>query len=128
MTIDDLRDLIDRCGGDPTAWPPGAQTGAEQLLATSSQARALLAAQQAVDRALADTACIAAPEGMAARALAGPQGRRSTLHRPARWAAAAAAALVLGVTVGAAVHGGGEDPGSAVASALAIPGEAPDAG
>ena len=127
MTPDDLRDLLDRCGGDPAAWPPGAATGAERLLAGSPRARALLAAQQAVDRALRRTAPVAVPEGLAARALANPQARRSTVSQPVRWAAAAAAALVLGVTVGA-VHGGGEDPGSTVASALAIPGESSDAG
>lgn len=137
MTPDDLAHLLDRCGGDLAAWPPGAEQAARRLLSVSPQARAALAAAQALDRLMDATRAQLAPERLAERATARAQEPRRTatgLWTRAAGAAAAAAALSLGLVAGASDRA--PTPDQAVSAALgALPeafgaaaGEAEDAG
>jgi hypothetical protein len=102
--------LLDRHGGDPAAWPSAQRREAEALLARSSDARARQAQAQRLDRGLDAALRAGAPsEGLRARVHALPAAAtvrpRPRGPRPA-WlllgSGAAAAALLLGVAVGAA--------------------------
>jgi hypothetical protein len=129
MKLQAFEHLLDRCGGDPAGWPPGARAGAARLLVASASARELLRVMQDVERGLSAPA--PAPiAGLAEQVMTARQlGAPSPLAIPAfdvRWAAAAAAALMLGVATGW-LNGAGEDPAQTLASALSAPTEAVDA-
>lgn len=118
---------LDRFGGALDRWPADERSAAEALLARSEAARALLAEMVALEAliplqvtAVANAGRMperfmperAIPEhSMAERAMAAPQVRRlAPAVRRAGWAAALAAALVLGLLVG---HGNVDSPGDA---------------
>ena len=103
MTPQAFDDLLDRHGGDAARWPPESRDQAERLLRVSHEARCALAAMREAEQLLG--LLRAAPQGdastVAARAMRHPQ------RQPARlaalrvgWAAAAAAALAIGILVG----------------------------
>lgn len=133
MTPDGFEDLLDRCGGDPAAWPPGARAAAERLLATSHEARDALARQREVDAWLAAPG--SAPAVGRDFASEATRERQARPEPPAavalrRWSGAAAIGLValgLGVAAGAS-HAALEEPAQALAAALAAPGETADVG
>ena len=129
MTLDDFTHLLDRCGGDPAGWPPGAKPAAHRLLSGSPEARTALAGVQALDRLIAATRVQVAPDGLVERAARGAQASRPTAAR--LWAravgvaAAAAVTLSLGLVTGAAERA--PTPDQAVAAALDTPLGAPSA-
>jgi hypothetical protein len=53
MTNKQLQTFLDRHGADPTRWPQDERAGVESLIARSAQARAMFAAAQRFDTALA---------------------------------------------------------------------------
>ena len=129
MTTEDLIDLIDRCGADPALWPPGARAGAERALAASPEARSVLEAMRRVERTLAATRGVDGARDFAAPALRQAQPRAVRLWKArAGWAAAAAAALSLGVFTGARTGAAADEPAVTLDHALALAGEVIDAG
>ena len=99
---------LDRYGADLGRWPNDLRAAARDLLGRSAEAEAALAAMAEVEAFLQTSpletgspADLTIPNDIAAAAMRHPQVRRmSPMARNARWAAAAAAALVLGVLVG----------------------------
>lgn len=65
FSIAELEAALDRLGADVETWPPELRAAALELVANSEDARALLEASQAMDRAL--RAPIKAPRGLADR-------------------------------------------------------------
>ncbi len=53
MSMDEFRTLLEAWGADPARWPRERQTGAQALLASSGEARMLLADEAAFDALLA---------------------------------------------------------------------------
>ena len=113
MLLQRFRELLDAYGGDPRRWPAAERGPAAELLATSPEARALLAEATTLDRLL-DGAPPLAPatldaERLIARVTAAAQERPVFqpvgVMRPAGrglWlrAASLAAATVIGFVVG----------------------------
>ena len=105
MDIGRFEQIIDAYGADPRRWPDAERQGAGALLAASEEARRIVAGAAALD-ALLDSAAGPVPsEVLAARVLrAAPKGS-SLIGRvgwvsSAGWAAAAAAGLVVGLSLG----------------------------
>ncbi|MGY8667546.1 hypothetical protein Q3C01_35045 [Bradyrhizobium sp. UFLA05-109] len=69
MDITEFEDLIDRLGEDLSLWPEDRRSPAEELLAHSADARALLEAARALRNALAAPP-VRAPAGLADRIVA----------------------------------------------------------
>ena len=107
MTMDLVRfeQIIDAYGADPRRWPDAERTEAGGFLAGSEAARERVAQEAALDAVLDAVPSPIPSDLLAARILrAAPKGR-SLLDRVgwasgAGWAAAAAAGLVLGLSVG----------------------------
>ena len=109
MTIERLREIIEAYGGDPRRWPITERRSAQDLAAREPEAAALLAEAEALDGLLAGAT---APEpGFELRQAvlaAAPRAQPPRLLHISRlgwlsgagWAAAAAAGVVLGVSVG----------------------------
>jgi len=76
MDVAEFEDLIDRMGEDLSCWPEGVRLAAEQLLASSSEARALQEKAQALRRLLA-VPPVRAPAGLADRIVAAASERAS---------------------------------------------------
>ena len=102
ITRDIFEQGLDRWGGTLEHWPSPDRRGAEELLATSVEARRDLALMRDIEVALALPALdIATTQRFAAVATRHPQQRRTPpALRRAGWSAAAAAALVLGIIAG----------------------------
>ena len=110
MNTPAFEDLLDRHGADLSRWPSELRNGAAALLAASAEARDLHAAMATVEEAIratslgpapADSARTAVSSHWAAVAMRCPQARRvSPVLRNAKFGAAIAAALVLGMLVG----------------------------
>lgn len=66
MDVTEFEELIDRLGEDPSLWPDDRRLPAEELLARSPAAQALLEEARALRRALAAPA-VRAPAGLADR-------------------------------------------------------------
>jgi hypothetical protein len=66
MDVTEFEDLIDRLGEDLSLWPEDRRLSAEQLLACSAEAQALLEEARALRRALAAPP-VKAPAGLADR-------------------------------------------------------------
>ena len=105
MDIAGFEDNLDRYGGDLERWPTRERTAADELLAVSSAAQALLAEMRVVEVALVRASSMQPDKGdidrLVARASAGHQetrARRMVLR--AGVGTAAAAALALGILVG----------------------------
>jgi hypothetical protein len=106
MGLERFQELIDAYGAEPSRWPLAERAGAEALLANDAQARALVADAAALD-ALLDAA-EAAPEPsdlLRHRVLRAAPRARAAISRfgwasGAGWAAAAAAGVLVGVSVG----------------------------
>ncbi|TFV78769.1 hypothetical protein E4K64_06205 [Bradyrhizobium frederickii] len=69
MDVTEFEELIDRLGEDLSLWPDDRRVPAEELLARSSAAQALLEEARAVRRALA-APLVRAPAGLADRIVA----------------------------------------------------------
>ena len=102
MDLATFEDGLDRFGADLSAWPAADRAAGTTCLAADPAARAALAEAQQVETLLrAQRQAPPALDAFATRAMAHPQARRVPLAaRRAGWAAAAAAALVLGLYVG----------------------------
>jgi hypothetical protein len=66
MDVSEFEDLIDRLGEDMSCWPEGQRVAADELLASSREARALLADARTLRHALAGPS-VRAPAGLAGR-------------------------------------------------------------
>jgi hypothetical protein len=66
MDVSVFEDLIDRLGEDMSRWPDGERVAAEQLLASSGEARALLEEARMLRQALAG-APVRSPAGLTDR-------------------------------------------------------------
>jgi hypothetical protein len=66
MTEAEFGELLDRCGADPTRWPPAMAERAADLLNRSTHARSQLDAARAVDAWLGGLRAHAAPDALAA--------------------------------------------------------------
>jgi hypothetical protein len=66
MDVSEFEDLIDRLGEDMSRWPDGQRVAAEELLASSCEARTLLAEARTLRQALAGPP-VRAPAGLADR-------------------------------------------------------------
>ena len=66
MDVSEFEDLIDRLGEDMSRWPDGERVAAEQLLASSGEARALLEEARTLRQALAGPP-VRVPAGLADR-------------------------------------------------------------
>jgi hypothetical protein len=121
MTPEAFEELLDRHGADLARWPHEARAAAEAFLTVSARANTQLAAMRDVEAYLMGSRATAGDGAYAAVAI-----RRARV-RPARrvvsragWAAAAAAALAMGVFVGGATAAPRDDEGAAsLAQALA---------
>jgi hypothetical protein len=112
MTLERLTQLIQAYGGDPRRWPPAERAAAEALLHRSPEARYRLTDARALDELL-DTVVIAPAGGelrkrIYAHALPSPAVPSEEAHFwpfQSWWpqVAATAAAIVLGLFVGARV-------------------------
>lgn len=94
--------IVDAYGVDPRRWPPDERQAAEVFMQSSAEARALVATAAELDDWL-DQALIPAPSELAERRVlkAAPRAQRAFgWTSGAGWAAAAAAGLVLGVSMG----------------------------
>ena len=103
MTPVEFEEALDRHGGDPNRWPVAMRVAAIELLHTSVAARAACAAMAEVESILRQSRPDPATgvDQIAARATGYRQsGRANHFANRARWAAAAAAAICLGVAVG----------------------------
>ena len=69
MDVSTFEDLIDRLGDEPSQWPDDQRLAAEELLASSAEARALLEEARALRVALAAPP-VRAPAGLADRIIA----------------------------------------------------------
>jgi len=69
MDVSTFEDLIDRLGDEPSQWPDDQRLAAEELLASSAEARALLEEARALRVALAAPP-VRAPAGLADRIVA----------------------------------------------------------
>lgn len=116
MTSDEFGDCLDRWGTNLEDWPSSPRAAGTALLASSQQARELLAEAQRLDRWLADSRDHRATLGLERRILERiPQQDllqhtvdwfSTTLWRPAL---AATCMLLLGFAVGLALPGAGND-------------------
>jgi hypothetical protein len=66
MDVGEFQDLIDRLGEDMSRWPGGQRVAARDLLASSSEAQALLEGARTLRRALARPP-VRAPAGLVDR-------------------------------------------------------------
>lgn len=112
MDLERFELSLDRYGAGLDRWPPDERLDAEALLARSEAARALLAEMVELESLIPlGVPASSDAERMALRAMSAPQSRAlAPLARRAGWAAAVAAALLLGLLVG---HGGADSPGDA---------------
>lgn len=111
LSLSTFQDLLDSHGGDFDRWPARERRAAQALLATSTEARALLVTAQGLDAALAGPS-VRAPEALRARIRAIPARHPRAVRPPAAgrrpaltlWlgGAAMAASVALGFYVGAA--------------------------
>lgn len=116
MDLERFELSLDRYGAVLDGWPRDERAAADALLARSEAARALLAEMVELESLI--PLGVMAPgdaepmaDRMALRAMSAPQVRTlAPVARRAGWAAAIAAALVLGLLVG---RGGAEPPGDA---------------
>jgi hypothetical protein len=121
MTLAEFEELLDRCGADPAAWPPGAEPGARRLMAADPAAgQEAMAAAEAALRAPLDLREI--PD-FAAQAMAAPQ--EPPWRRRLSLALAASLVLSVGFAAGA-LKPRGEDPAAVLSSALSTGGDGGD--
>jgi hypothetical protein len=107
MQLDRFRALLEAYGAEPRRWPPGERVRAEEVLARSAEARALLAEAAAFDALLDEAARPVTPasdaEALIARITATPQMQLGGHSRSQRsvWVKAAglAAAALIGFVV-----------------------------
>lgn len=94
--------IIDAYGGDPGRWPADERAAAEALMATNAEAQAMAGEASLVDSWLDQAPDVAPSELLVRRVLkAAPvQTRVFGWASGAGWAAAAAAGLVLGLSLG----------------------------
>lgn len=102
MTVQEFDDGLLRWGSDMTQWPPTERRAAEELLAASSEARALFADERALDTAVATALAVDPPPHVAAAVRVALDERRQDgilawLLRPTPLVAGAAAALGIGI-------------------------------
>jgi hypothetical protein len=69
MDVGEFEDLIDRLGEDLSRWPEGRRLAAEQLIASSSEAKALLDEARTLRQALVAPP-VRAPAGLVERIVA----------------------------------------------------------
>jgi hypothetical protein len=69
MDVTEFEDLVDRLGEDLSRWPEAQRLAADALLATSEEARAIIAQAKSLRQALA-TPPVRAPAGLADRIVA----------------------------------------------------------
>lgn len=104
MSDEEFLSLLDELGGDIARWPAHLREDAQALLTRSPEARAGLAAMQAVESLLAASSLSAFDTAaMAARATQAAQARRPLLTpalRRASFAALGVTALAAGILVG----------------------------
>ncbi|MET4386271.1 hypothetical protein ABIB73_002016 [Bradyrhizobium sp. F1.4.3] len=81
MDVTEFEELIDRLGEDLSRWPDDRRLPAEQLLARSSAAQALLEEARALRRALAAPP-VRAPAGLADRIVAAASKMKSDPAEP----------------------------------------------
>ncbi len=127
MTPEAFEDLLDRHGANLARWPDGARAEAEALLHGSERAKIALSTMRAVEAYLAGSRAMAGATTYATVAT-----RRAQI-RPARraavragWAAAAAAALAMGVFVGGATAAPRDDEGAPTFAQTLAPAETGD--
>lgn len=101
--LERFEQIVDAYGADPGRWPEAERPQAEAFMAGSAEARAMVQGAQALDDWL-DAAPSRAPSELLERRVikAAPraQGRVFGWASATGWAAAAAAGLVLGLSVG----------------------------
>lgn len=68
LSLEGFQDLLDRLGGSVESWPTPHRAAAEELLASSADARGMLEAAQAVEAALRESP--KAPRSLVDRILA----------------------------------------------------------
>jgi hypothetical protein len=123
MTLAEFEELLDRCGADPAAWPPGAEPGARRLMAADPAAGAAQEAMAAAEAALRAPFDLGEFPDFAAQAMAAPQ--EPPWRRRLSLALAASLVLSVGLAAGA-LKPRGEDPAAVLSSALFTGGDGGD--
>lgn len=109
MGLERFEQLLDAYGADPRRWPQAERAAAEALLAGSADARARVEAAAELDGLLGLTTTIEPSDLLRQRVLrAAPKGgaaiSRFGWFSGAGWAAAAAAGVLVGVSVGQQIN------------------------
>lgn len=105
MGLERFQELIDAYGAEPSRWPLAERAGAEALLAVDAQARSLVTDAAALDALLNAAAAPEPSDLLRHRVLRAAPRARAAISRfgwasGAGWAAAAAAGVLVGVSIG----------------------------
>lgn len=104
VNLEEFESLLDRHGADIEHWPPMVRQAARAFAENSAPARAAWAAMRTIEAVLrlpVPPDAAGAINAITANAVRHPQMKSYVNRRRALWSAAAAAALLLGLAVGA---------------------------